>query len=139
MKYLGIDYGTKRVGLANSDLEGRMAFPLIVLANNTLLLKNIKNICQDQQTKAIILGESNNLSNEPNQIMNDITKFKIKLEKEIDLPIYYQKEFLTSSHSSIFKLKNIFNAKKLKNGKKVKNDSSAATLILQRYLDKINN
>lgn len=139
MKYLGIDYGTKRVGLANSDLEGRMAFPLIVLVNNTLLFKNIKNICQDQQIEAIVIGESNNSVNEPNEIMNDITKFKTKLEKEINLPVYYQKEFLTSSHSSVFKLKNIFNAKKIKNTKKDKDDSSAATLILQRYLDKINN
>lgn len=139
MKYLGIDYGTKRVGLASSDSEGRMAFPLIVLVNNTLLLKNIKNICQDQQITGIILGESNNFANEPNQIMNDIIKFKTKLEKEINLPVNFQKEFLTSSHSSVFKLKNTFNAKKIKNDKKVKDDSSAATLILQRYLDKINN
>jgi RNase H-fold protein (predicted Holliday junction resolvase) len=41
MKYLGIDYGEKRVGIAVSDVEGKVAFPKVVLENNAQLLKTI--------------------------------------------------------------------------------------------------
>ena len=42
MKILGIDYGTKRVGIALSDEGGNLAFPRIVLTNDTHLLKILR-------------------------------------------------------------------------------------------------
>lgn len=139
MKYLGIDYGTKRIGLAISDEEGKMAFPLVVLVNGSLILKNIENICQREKIENIVLGESLDQEGNPNEIMIQIEKFKKDLENEIKLPVFYQKEFMTSLYASAPKLKNIFNSRKEKKFETKKNDASAATLILQRFLDKNNN
>ena len=44
MRYLGIDYGSKRIGLSISDEEGRMAFPHSVVENDSHALENISNI-----------------------------------------------------------------------------------------------
>ena len=44
MRFMGIDYGTKRVGLALSDDKGMMAFPHVVLTNDASLLKEIEKI-----------------------------------------------------------------------------------------------
>lgn len=139
MRYLGIDYGIKRVGLSISDTEGLLAFPYKVVLNNLYLIDTIHNVCGEEEVSAIVLGESSDLSGKPNKIMGSIEEFKRNLEIELDMPIYYEKEFMTSVYSGEQKSKNIFNAKKIKKEKEIKDDRRAATLILQRYLDKINN
>ena len=55
MRYLGIDYGSKRVGLSLSDEEGIMAFPYKVVMNNMELLDTIHNICGIENIGAIVL------------------------------------------------------------------------------------
>jgi len=139
MRYLGIDYGSKRVGLSISDEEGSMAFPYKTILNNLSLIDNIHNTCGEEEISAIVLGESNDLSGKPNKIMGSIEEFKRNLEAELDIPIYFQKEFMTSLYSGEQQMKNIFNDKKIKKEKIQKDDRGAATLILQRYLDKKNN
>ena len=79
MRYLGVDYGSKRVGLAISDEEGMMAFPYKIIQNNQELLDTIHNICGQEEVRGIVLGESQNLSGEPNKIMAEINEFKDKL------------------------------------------------------------
>ena len=60
MKYLCIDYGTKRVGIATSDDGGTMAFPLRVLLNSRSLVANVAKICRDEHINTIVMGESLN-------------------------------------------------------------------------------
>lgn len=136
MKYMGIDYGSKKVGIAISEEEGKIAFPFLVLINNQSLVTKVAHICEDEKVEDIIIGESLNSFGEPNKIMEGIKKFKSSLEKVVDLPIYFEKEFLTSKHSDIPKTKDIFSARKSKKEKNRKDDSKAATLILQRFLDR---
>lgn len=139
MRYLGIDYGAKRVGLALSDEEGRMAFPYKILNNNLELVDTVHNICGAEEISAIILGESHDLSGKPNKIMGSIEEFKRNLEGELDLPIYFEKEFMTSIFARGNDGKKGNNARKEKKIDSKKIDDSAAALILQRYLDKKNN
>ncbi len=139
MKYLGIDYGSKRVGVAISDEDGSIAFPKVILKNDLSLLDNIFDICEKEKISAIVLGESHDLSGKPNKIMGSIEEFKQNLEGELDMPIYYEKEFLTSVFARGNEGKSINNSKKVKKDDKGRVDSSAAALILQRYLDKVNN
>ncbi|MDE2030735.1 MAG: Holliday junction resolvase RuvX [Patescibacteria group bacterium] len=144
MRYLGIDYGSKRVGLAISDDEGVFAFPFKILQNNLELVDAIHNICGEENISAIVLGESHDLSGKPNKIMGSIEEFKRNLEAELDLPVYFQKEFMTTIHARglpaqagrVGKEKN--NARKVSKEKSLQADASAAALILQRYLDKKN-
>ena len=138
MRHLAIDYGSKRVGLAISDDGGTMAFPYKILANNMELVDTIHNICGEESISAIVLGESHDLSGEPNKIMGSIEEFKRNLEGELDLPIYFQKEFMTTVEARGRGGKEQNNARKTSKGESKSADASAAALILQRYLDKKN-
>ncbi|HPS21751.1 MAG TPA: Holliday junction resolvase RuvX [Candidatus Paceibacterota bacterium] len=139
MHILGIDYGSKKVGIAISDEEEKFAFPKIILPNDLTLTDKIREICEEEKVASIVLGESTDLSGKKNKIMGSIEEFKKNLEGEMDLPVYYEKEFMTSlfARRGIGKLIN--NARKIKNKKDKKIDDSAAALILQRFLDKQNN
>lgn len=143
MKYLGIDYGSKNVGIAVSDEEGSLAFPKTVLDNNKNLLENIIKIIDEEKVEVIILGESVNFAGEQNTIMKQIIPFKEKLEEEISLPVYFQKEMFTSAEAEQIQGKSLRNVRKEERKEKSvnleKNDASAAALILRSYLDKIKN
>lgn len=144
MKYLGVDYGAKRVGLSLSDEDGIMAFPYKIIKNDMELIDTIHNICGVEEISAIVLGESMDLSGKPNKIMGSIEELKRNLEGELDLPIYFEKEFMTSLFARGNQGKEINNAKKvasraaIQGGVNKKIDDSAAALILQRYLDRKN-
>ncbi|MEK7106088.1 MAG: Holliday junction resolvase RuvX, partial [Patescibacteria group bacterium] len=84
MKHLGIDYGSKRIGLAISDDGGTLAFPYKILANNMELIDSIHNICGEESISAIVLGESHDLSGKPNKIMGSIEELKHNLETDLD-------------------------------------------------------
>lgn len=127
MRFLGIDYGTKRVGIALSDEEGKIAFPNDTLANDRNLADKIINLCKEKNVGAIVLGESNNYSGEENPIMPEIKKLSALLKKETKLPIIMEPEFLTTAQ-----------AKRIQ-GEVEGIDASAAALILQSYLDKMKN
>ena len=127
MRFLGIDYGTKRVGLALSDEDGQLAFPKSVLSNTKDLAMDIKKICVEESISGIVVGESRDLDGTPNPLMEDIEIFMEQLKKEIDVPLYLEPEFFTSHQ-----------AQKIQ-GKNDMLDASAAAIILQSFLDKENN
>ena len=139
MRYLGIDYGSKRVGLSLSDEEGMMAFPYKIIPNNLELIDSIHNICGQEEVSALVLGESTDLSGAPNKIMGSIEEFKRNLEIELELPVYFEKEFMTTIEARGRMRKEVNNAKKVTKEKQIQADASAAALILQRYLDRKNN
>lgn len=122
MRYLGIDFGSKRVGLALSDEGGKFAMPHSVLPNDHKLIGKIVALCKDVQ--GIVLGESVDDKGENNKIMELIVPFKKELEGTTRLPVIYEKEYMSSQHAEFFQ------------GKHDMLDASAAALILQRYLDK---
>lgn len=126
MRYLGIDFGSKRVGLALSDEQGKFALPHSVLPNNHKLIENIVTLCKKDEIKGIVLGESVDDKGENNKIMEMIIPFKKELEGTTRLPVIYEKEYMSSQHAEFFQ------------GKHDMLDASAAALILQRFLDKHN-
>jgi putative Holliday junction resolvase len=126
MKYIGIDYGTKRVGLATSDDQGKMAFPFRVLLNSRSLAAHIAKICRDEKVDTIVMGESLNFQNTHNPIMKDIEGFVSQLKTTTNLPVIYMNEVLSSREAMHIQ------------GDNDQNDASAAAIVLQSYLDKIN-
>ncbi|MFA6227500.1 MAG: Holliday junction resolvase RuvX [Candidatus Paceibacterota bacterium] len=127
MKYLGIDYGEKRVGIAISDNDGKVAFPKIVFENNTDLFKRISEFCIENKVEAIVVGESKNYKGEENKINPKIISFKRELSGLIKLPISLEPEFMSS-----MQVEKTF-------GKTEMLDASAASIILQTFLDKEKN
>ncbi|MFA5888897.1 MAG: RuvX/YqgF family protein [Candidatus Paceibacterota bacterium] len=123
MKYLGIDYGSKRIGLAVSDEAGSFAFPLKVLSNSENLIKELVEICRENNVEGVVVGESKDYLQKDNEIMDEILPFVEDLKNVLNLPIYMHPEFLTSQE-----------AERLQ-GKNDMHDASAAALILKSYLD----
>ena len=126
MKYLGIDYGTKRVGIATSDDGGRMAFPLRVMLNSRSLVAHIVKICKDEHIEMIVVGESIDFNNRHNQIMKEIIPFADSLKVATGLPVEFMNEVLSSREAAHIQ------------GDNKANDASAAAIILQSYLNKWN-
>lgn len=125
MKYLGIDFGSKRVGLSVTDENGQMAFPYSVILNDKNILENIEKIINKENIGEVVIGESKNFAMEPNIIMKAIEEFKKTLEEKTRLPIYMEPEFMTSSQAELIQ------------GKNQMHDASAATIILQSYIDRL--
>lgn len=138
MKLLGIDYGSKKVGIAVSDDGGTLAFPREVMTNDSALLGELKAIVEAENVEAIVFGESLDQNGEENTIMTDIQKFKEVLDRELKLPIFMQKEAFTSVHAQQPVKSEKPKARKTKKAARKDDDQSAAALILQRYLDRKN-
>ncbi len=122
--FLGIDYGTKRVGIAISDDSGRVAFPQRVVPNTPVLAETIAFFVDELKVGAVVVGESYDLSGRENPVQKDIIQFVQALEKRTGLPVYFEREYWTSQEA------------RRTQGMTDMNDASAAALILQRYLDK---
>ena len=126
MKYICIDYGKKKVGVAISDDSGELAFPCMIVENNKNLLIEIKQACKELKIHEIVMGNSLDQNGAPNPIMKDARAFAVELENALDLPLHFEKEFMTTIH-----------ARASQEGRDVVDDSAAA-LILQRFLDRKN-
>ncbi|MES2203157.1 MAG: Holliday junction resolvase RuvX [Patescibacteria group bacterium] len=129
MKYIGIDYGTKRIGVAVSNEDGTMAFPLSTISAGPHALSEVHTLIQNNKAEGVVIGESKNLHNEPNAVQEDIEQFKKDLEELSGLPVAYQAEFFTTAQASRQ------GQDKRGEGGVEKSDASAAALILQSYLD----
>ncbi len=126
MRFLGIDYGSKKIGLAVSDETAILAFPFKVVTTTSGVVAKIKKICEEKEISKIVLGESLDFKGKPNPVMEEIEKFKILLEKETGLSVIFETEILTTKQAAASQpeLKEV--------------DASAAALIFQGYLDRIN-
>jgi putative Holliday junction resolvase len=141
MKFLGIDYGTKRIGLAISDENGTLAFPKEIVPNDVNTMKRLGEIIQKENIGEIVIGESVDFSGKLNALSARIEVFILELQEKFTLPIHKQKEFLTSvearrSPNAKAELTPSQVHSKVKQIKSGRIDASAAALILQRYLDK---
>src|SRR5688572_22367490 len=127
MKYLGIDYGTKKVGLALSDEAGIMGFPHSVLPNDPRLLPAVLDLIQKEGVGAIVIGESKNYSGQDNPIAEPARAFGKALAERAGIPLYMEHEMLTTQEARRFP-----DGERMPGSPDV--DSSAAALILTNYL-----
>ena len=142
MKHLGIDYGTKRIGLAMSDNNGMLAFPKETINNSKDLIQNILDIIEYENIEKIVVGKSLDAWGYTNQVQRDIQSFIEKISYDLtDIEIVEQDERGSSvaAASHLYGKGNIANEKwtgKDNAKKREHNDANAATVILQRYLDR---
>lgn len=123
MKYLGVDYGTKRVGIAISDDEGSFAFPKVITQTGDAI-DIIITLCKDEQINAIVIGESLASNETPNELVSDTAAFKAKLAAATELPIFFEREDFSTVEAHRYQTD------------AGTRDDSAAAIILQRFLDK---
>ncbi len=136
MRYLGIDLGSKTVGLAMSDLTGTIAstFKTIFFESEDYLstIDEIKQIVNDYDIKKIIIGLPKNMNNTLGERAIITTNYAKLLEHHLNIPIIMFDERLTSVISNSILIEADMSRKKRK--KKV--DGVAAQIILQDYLNK---
>ncbi len=117
IRFLGIDYGTKRVGVAVSDEAGKLAFPLRVLPNDAKIFEKLQEVVLKDNISEIVIGEAD-------LILNEVEVFEKELVQRFKMAVHRQKEELTT-----------LEARRYQTGLA---DARAAALILQRYLDRRN-
>ena len=139
MKYLGIDYGSKYVGLAVSDSEARVAMPLEVLENTSDVFLRIKELVDIHRVEKVIVGESRNLDGGHNPIQAAIDDFSRELAQTTLCDIDSISEIFSSrqvkwgqEHALRENPRNTHNEQHTTH-KRV--DARAAAVILQSYLD----
>ncbi|MFA6446229.1 MAG: Holliday junction resolvase RuvX [Candidatus Paceibacterota bacterium] len=125
MRILGIDYGTKRVGIAVSDIHGKIAFPKVVLKNTSSLVDDILKLVQELEVGSIVIGESRGHDGKVNAVNEMVLTLQKSLEDKTNLPVILEPEFLTSFEAARY------------TGEGDNLDAGAAAIILQRYLEKL--
>ena len=134
MRYLGIDYGTKRIGIATSDEGGSVAFPHSVIPAGREALSAIAALIKEVGAEAVVVGESRNFAGEKNEVMEDIEQFVTDLKELSGLPVHYEREFFTSALAARQFAPEEGSRKKHQEHTEL--DASAAALILQSFLDR---
>lgn len=123
MRYIGVDYGRKRVGIAVSDEGGKFAFPKAVIPANVDLAEKIVEFAENAHAKSIVIGESRDFGGRENPIVVSIDILKRQLEAK-GFEVILEQELMSSFEAERFQ------------GKSDMSDASAAAIILQRYLEK---
>lgn len=126
-RYLGIDFGSKKTGLALSDEDGKMAFPLCVLKTTKNLAQEVSNIIEEKNINAVVLGDSQDFKGKNNPIMKLAHIFRKKLEESVNIAVYLEPEIFSTKEAARIQ------------GYTSSLDSSAASIILQSFLDKQHN
>ncbi len=136
MKYLGIDYGTKRIGVAVSDESGGFAFPKTIILTGNKALSEIVDLVISEKVDKIVVGNSLDLAGARNVIMEDVDVFTEELHKLTGIPVVLSDERFSSSAVKAFDWSKPV-ATPHRSGKKADPiDDRAAAIMLQRYLDK---
>lgn len=122
-KYLGIDWGEKRIGLALADSETKLATPFLVVGTIEEILKIVK----EEEIDLMVVGAPKKMSNSELRMSNDFLEFINLLKKKVKVPVVETDERLSSQA-----VDSLVGDKKTKAPK----DAVAAMLILQSYLDR---
>lgn len=135
MRYLGLDLGTKTLGVALSDNTGLIATPTKTIRfdkeNYEKLIEEVEKIVKEFNIKNIVLGLPKNMNNSLGFASERSLNFKKLLEENLDLNVYMQDERLSSVEAN-----NIMLGADLSRKKRKENvDAIAASIILQSYLD----
>lgn len=135
MRYLGLDLGSKTLGIALSDPGAIIASPYKIIRHNEeydTLIESIKEIVEDEKVSKIVLGFPKMMNNDIGPKGELSIKFKEKLEKELNIPVILQDERLTTKRAEDVLISN--NTRRSKRKKVI--DKMAAVIILQSYLDR---
>ena len=135
MQILGLDLGTKTLGVSISDNLGIIAskYKTIEFASEDYIdaLYKLKSIVDEFNIKTVVLGLPKNMNNTLGFAAKRSLDFKELLEEKLHLNVIMQDERLSSKEANDIMIKN--NTSRQKRKKTV--DSLAAVIILQSYLD----
>jgi len=133
-RYLSLDVGDVRIGVAKSDIMGMIATPLEVIdRRKTKAVMRIKELCEEHNTKIIVIGIPKSLDGTEKRQAEKVREFMEKLNKKIDGLEFIEIDERLSTVSADKMLQN--NGVKGAINKRKTVDQVAAAIILQTYLD----
>jgi putative Holliday junction resolvase len=124
MKRLGIDFGSKKIGLALTDDAGRMAFPHAVVPNDDKFISYLESLVAERGVREIIIGYSLNNQGEPNSIHSAVEELMTNITLHLGIPVHLEPEQYSSRQAAQLQ------------GKHARLDASAAALILDSFITK---
>lgn len=124
---LGIDWGEKEIGLALA--RGKIAFPFKTLKRKKDISNKIKEICQENKVKKIVLGLPLTLKGKEGNKVKEVKKFALSLENKLSLPVEFQDERFSTKEAE----RNKFFFSNFKDL-----HQKSAQIILQGYLESKN-
>ena len=136
MRYLGLDLGTRTLGISISDITLTIAsaYKTIRFEENDYfsLISILKEIIEENNVSKIVLGYPKNMNNTIGDRANTTMEFKNMIEENLNIEVILQDERLSTKEAHFYMIKADMSRKK----RKEKVDSLAANIILQTYLDK---
>lgn len=135
MKYLGLDLGTKTLGISISDLTHTIATTYKTIRYSgdiEELIQELRQIIELEKIEKIILGLPKNMNNTIGESAERCLNFKKEIEENLNIEVEMQDERLTTIEATNYMIEANISRKK----RKQKIDSLAANIILQTYLDK---
>ncbi len=136
MRYLGLDLGTRTLGISISDTTKTIATALKTIRFNDSdydsIIPDIKDIIDEYEISKIVLGLPKNMNNTMGDRCATTIEFQKKLIDNFNIEVVLQDERLTTVEATNYMLQADVSRKK----RKKKIDSLAANIILQTYLDR---
>ena len=133
MRTLGLDPGTKRIGVAMSDELGMIAQPLEFVPAHPEegVFVRLKELIQENQVSEIIVGMPRNMNGTMGPAAEKAQAFIEQIKKHVDTPVREWDERLTTAQAQ----RVLISAGTRRNKRKEKVDKMAAAILLQSYLD----
>lgn len=136
MRYLGLDLGSKTLGIAISDMTNCIASVYTTLnfkdEDYNSLISPLRDIIDKEKISSLVLGLPKNMNNTLGERALITLEFKKMLEENFHIPVVMEDERLTSVISNNV----LIDANMSRKKRKKKVDGMAAVIILQGYLDK---
>lgn len=135
MRYLGLDLGSRTLGMALSDGSGSIASSYQIIRHNeeyNRLVDEVAKVVKEKHIEKIVLGFPKNMDNSIGTKGELSLEFKKKLEDRLKIEVVLQDERLTTRQAGALLIANDTSRKK----RKKVIDALAATIILQSYLDR---
>ncbi|MDR0444838.1 MAG: Holliday junction resolvase RuvX [Puniceicoccales bacterium] len=142
IRFLGIDYGSKRVGLSHGDSELGIAMPLPMILNGGYrsLWKDLRHVFLSHPWDVFVVGYPFHMDGSIGAKAKEVDAFMVRLEQEFALPVMRSDETLTSEealhrfqNSRKMRLRNVTHWQHFRRTGEI--DSGAAVLILQDHLN----
>lgn len=133
VRVLGIDLGTRRIGVALSDPAGAVAFPLSVLQceSRQETLAKLKEMVRSTSAEAVVIGMPRTLRGETGLAAEEAEDFARQLAEQIDVPVTTWDERMTT----VVAERALIEAGMRRERRRENRDKIAATIMLQSYLD----
>lgn len=134
MKCLGMDLGSKTLGLATSDKLGVIASPYKTIRYDNMesLIDEVIDLIDELKIEVLVLGYPKNMNNSTGESVERVLKFKNMLEEKSNMEVVLTDERLSTVEAE----KYLLDEDKSRSSRKKIIDAVAASIILDTYLRK---